>query len=55
VLAGWCAGGLVLLAVPIVVPWTVRAGGVVRRALRRLPITSRRRARARRRAGVSTA
>jgi membrane-associated phospholipid phosphatase len=55
VLAGWCAGGLVLLAVPIAVPWAVRAGGVLRRSVRWLRITSRRRARARRRAGVSTA
>ncbi|MCW2534349.1 MAG: putative Phosphoesterase [Modestobacter sp.] len=31
VLAGWCAGGLVLLAVPVAVPWAVRAGGAVRR------------------------
>ncbi|MCU1605501.1 MAG: putative Phosphoesterase [Modestobacter sp.] len=55
VLAGWCAGGLVLLAVPFAVPWAVRAGGALRSSVRRLRITSRRRARARRRAGVSTA
>jgi undecaprenyl-diphosphatase len=55
VLAGWCAGGLILLAVPVAVPWTVRTGGALRRFLRRLPIMSRLRARARRRAGVSTA
>jgi undecaprenyl-diphosphatase len=55
VLAGWCAGGLVLLAVPFAVPWAVRTGGALRRSVRRLSITSRRRSRARRRAGVSTA
>jgi undecaprenyl-diphosphatase len=30
VVAGWCAGGLVLLALPVVLPWTSRAADRVR-------------------------
>lgn len=43
VLAGWCAGGLVLLAVPHAVPWAVARGTALRRVLRGLEVRRRRR------------